>query len=189
MRFLKVLPFVGLSVTAFSLVALVLFTGVNPDTLNGDDSDDFEPFSVPLHGVNYYPQKTPWSLFWKHYDAKVVSSDLAKIKSMGFNTVRIFLPYPVFESKNRQIRERALRSTQNFLLQAEQYNLRCVLTLFDFYQDYGNTEAAIRHLQRIVPALKTSKALFAWDLKNELDRDEVQGTRVYSFGLTKILNV
>lgn len=119
-----------------------------------------------IHGVNYYPQRQPWSLFWRQYSPEIVEKDLALIHQLGFNTVRIFLPYTLFQDERH---EAALR---HFLNAAEAQHLKCILTLFDFYQDYAQPEQAVRYLERLVPRFQNSPALLAWDLKNELDRDQ-----------------
>ncbi len=142
------------------------------------DTNDNEIFEKPLHGVNYYPQRTPWSLFWQSYDPDTVSQDLQTIKALGFNTVRIFLPYPVFASEQSTDAGAARTSARNFLQQAQTHQLQCVLTLFDFYQDYEQPALAQKHLRELVPALRAEPALFAWDLKNELDRDIGHGKAI-----------
>ena len=50
-----------------------------------------EPFV--MRGLNYYPQETPWDLFWANYDPEIIATDFALIQSLGLNTVRIFVPY------------------------------------------------------------------------------------------------
>lgn len=119
-----------------------------------------------IHGVNYYPQDQPWSLFWSNYAPAIVSQDLKLLRSLGFNTVRIFLPYDSFKDDRYQ------EALIHFLAEAETQHLKCILTLFDFYQDYSHPEIAERYLERLIPRINKSPALLAWDLKNELDRDE-----------------
>lgn len=129
-----------------------------------------QPFWI--HGVNYYPQRTPWSLFWPQYDPEVIAQDLQKISGLGFNTVRIFLPHAYFRGPfDQPDSQRYLKQLKHFLATAEAQGLYCVLTLFDFYQDYQNPEGARQDLERLVPALRSSSAILAWDVKNELDRD------------------
>lgn len=123
-----------------------------------------------IQGLNYYPQKTPWSLFWSQYDAAVIDADLARVREMGFNTVRIFLPYPQFQPPFSETHS-ALNHLQHFLGRAEAHQLRCVVTLFDFYQDYRQPEVAAQYLRNFLPRFQGHPAILAWDVKNELDRD------------------
>jgi hypothetical protein len=124
----------------------------------------FPPFWI--HGVNYYPQNQPWSLFWRRYSPEVVEKDLTLLAALGFNTVRIFLPYADFQDARNE------KALSHFLKAAEAQHLKCILTLFDFYQGYTQPELAERYLEQLVPRFKDNAALLAWDLKNELDRDE-----------------
>lgn len=123
-----------------------------------------------IHGINYYPQRTPWSLFWPQYNPAVTTADLARVREMGFNTVRIFLPYPQFQPPFTA-QHNTLKHLDHFLEQAGSQGLRCVVTLFDFYGDYRRPEVAARYLQALLPRYRNHPAILAWDLKNELDRD------------------
>ncbi len=123
-----------------------------------------------IHGINYYPQRTPWSLFWTQYNPEVTQADLRRVRAMGFNTVRIFLPYPQFQPPFTA-QHTPLVHLNHFLKQAESEGLRCVITLFDFYGDYRRPELAARYVQALLPRYRHHPAILAWDLKNELDRD------------------
>jgi hypothetical protein len=122
-------------------------------------------------GVNYYPQKTPWNLFWKEYDTKVISKDFGIIHKMGFNTVRIFVNYHDFNKGN--IPDERLLQLQDLLDNAEKHKLKVIVTLFDFLGDYSllNLTASDRHLETILKKFRSHPAVFAWDLKNEPDLD------------------
>ncbi|MBK8047431.1 MAG: cellulase family glycosylhydrolase [Anaerolineales bacterium] len=125
-----------------------------------------------LHGVNYYPSETPWTLFWENYDPKVIDADLAKMQELGLNTVRIFVPFDDFggDEVNRLRRGRLL----DFLNKAGAHNIKVIVTLFDHRTDHAvvNWAADDQHLAQIVPDLAQHRALLAWDIKNEADRDD-----------------
>lgn len=126
-------------------------------------------------GVNYYPQKTPWSLFWQHFDAELVTQDFQRIQTLGFNTVRIFVPFQQFGGA--QLRPDFKAQLQQLLDIAEQQQLHVVVTLFDFFQAYDEIERSQAHLQAVVSGLEGHPAILAWDLKNEGDLDYQQDTQ------------
>lgn len=121
-----------------------------------------------LLGVNYYPQASPWSLFWQQSDPSILQADLAKIHALGFNTVRIFVPYVLFSGPDAAVYHQKLK---HFLDWAAAEQLYCIVTLFDFYTDYDRIEVAQQALRQLVKGLETHPAVLAWDLKNEGDLD------------------
>ncbi|GAB3572638.1 cellulase family glycosylhydrolase [Spirosoma luteolum] len=127
------------------------------------------PF-VP-NGVNYYPQKTPWSSFWKQYDAKIVDRDFARVRALGLNTVRVFVNFHDFGRGN--VLPERVAELQNLLDLASRHGLRVLVTLFDFMGDYRllNLTATDRQLETLLSRFNRHPALLAWDLKNEPDID------------------
>ena len=122
-------------------------------------------------GVNYYPQKTPWTFFWTKYESKIIKKDFALTRSLGFNTVRIFINFHDFNKGNVPI-ERLIQ-LQNLLDHAEEEGLKVIVTLFDFMGDYNllNFTASDRQLESILYRFRNHRAILAWDLKNEPDLD------------------
>ena len=122
-------------------------------------------------GVNYYPQKSPWSLFWKQYNPKVIRADFRRIRELGLNTARVFVNFHDF-GKGKVPPER-LDQLENLLDLAGEQNLKVLVTLFDFVGDYRllNLTATDRQLEQILTRLNRHPALLAWDLKNEPDLD------------------
>lgn len=145
---------------------------------------------LSFRGINYYPQNTPWEAFWPQYDAQIIQTDLQRIQALGFDTVRIFVYYDDFGGA--QVNTAMKAKLQNFLNQAQQQNLKVVVTLFDQYQDYQNLAAAQAHVKGLTQNLGAHPAIAAWDLKNESDRDrqahgdEVINTWIYT--LTETLH-
>lgn len=118
-----------------------------------------------LHGINYYPAETPWIDFWQEYDAAVIDQDLALIRSLDLNAVRIFLPFDDEINLDKVI---------NFLDQAAANEIGVMVTLFDFHSDFRpytwvRTDA---YLWEVVPKLAEHPALLMWDMKNEPDLDD-----------------
>ncbi len=127
-----------------------------------------QPPLPPIRGINYYPQATPWDLFWTEYDPEIITQDIALMRELTFDTVRVFIPYQQFEDQPA-----LLENVQDFMDQADAANLRVILTLFDFRADYQllSWPDADRHAETVVTAFAEHPALFAWDIKNEPDLD------------------
>lgn len=130
---------------------------------------DGSPFHIT--GVNYYPSATPWTLFWPNYNPVQTASDLAAARNLGFNTVRIFVPFTDFGGA--QVDPVMRDRLRDFLDQAHAQGLRVVVTLFDHRTDHAivNWAADEMHLAGLIPAFAWHPALLAWDVKNEPDRD------------------
>jgi hypothetical protein len=128
-----------------------------------------KPF-VPK-GINYYPQKTPWTFFWTKYDGQIVRRDFKIIKKLGFNTVRIFVNYNDFNKGN--VPPERLIQVQNLLDNAQETGIKVIMTLFDFVGDYRlqNFTSTDRQLETLLRAFNKHPAIMAWDLKNEADLD------------------
>ncbi|PIQ26563.1 hypothetical protein COW36_01645 [bacterium (Candidatus Blackallbacteria) CG17_big_fil_post_rev_8_21_14_2_50_48_46] len=122
-----------------------------------------------LHGVNYYPQEIPWSLFWNCYSTVLVREDFRNLKRLGFNTVRIFVPYQVFGGRKPEAVMMA--HLKDLLNQAQAQGLVCIVTLFDMFSEYADLESSQAHLSRLLSDFAGHPAILAWDLKNEVDLD------------------
>ncbi len=122
-------------------------------------------------GINYYPQKTPWTFFWTKYQSKIIKRDFALTRALGFNTIRIFINFHDFNKGNVPIER--LQKVQNLLDHAEKAGLKVIVTLFDFIGDYSlfNFTASDRQLESLLYRFRNHPAIFAWDLKNEPDLD------------------
>lgn len=134
-------------------------------------SDSTRTFLKNIKGLNYYPQDTPWDVFGKTFDQAVIADDFELIKEMGWNTIRIFIPYEDFGAAH--VDGQKLAKAKLLLDTAEQHGLKVVVTLFDFYGNYDVLDWTLthRHAEQVVKALKDHPALLAWDLKNEPDLD------------------
>ncbi len=131
-----------------------------------------QPFWV--QGVNYYPQDTPWSLFWTQFESETIAADLERVQTLGFNTIRIFVPFAQFGGA--KVKPQYLEKLLKLLDLAEQNHLYVIVTLFDFYSDYDQIEPASRHLKTLLTGVGKHPALLAWDLKNEGDLDYQQNS-------------
>ncbi|MEU0742365.1 glycosyl hydrolase [Streptomyces sp. NPDC006134] len=58
-------------------------------------------------GVNYTPSKNWWHL-WNDFDERSVRDDLRQIASLGFDHIRVFCMWPLFQPDRAIVSERAL---------------------------------------------------------------------------------
>ncbi|WP_185782282.1 glycoside hydrolase family 2 TIM barrel-domain containing protein [Croceivirga lutea] len=118
-----------------------------------------------LKGVNYYPTNTAWNMFGENFNRDVITNDFQLIHSLNINTIRIFIPYKASIEDINQLIE--------VLDEAHKHNLGAIVTLFDFYGTYldSDQEQNKSYVSTIVGALTGHKALLAWDIKNEPDLD------------------
>lgn len=124
-----------------------------------------------IKGLNYYPKDSPWDTFGNKFNDGIIASDFRKIREMGLNTVRVFIPYSDFgEAHLDAIR---LSKVRTLLDAAENEHLMVIITLFDFYGDYSlpNWTLTFRHAEKVVKEFMDHPSLLAWDLKNEPDLD------------------
>lgn len=144
---------------------------LNTDTLARTGREGYLTEIENVQGVNYYPRETPWHDFWSSYNDTIISTDFRLIDSLGFNTVRVFIPYEHFGKGNVKISE--VEKLQNLLDIAEESGLQVIVTLFDFlyYFDVMSYPAIDRQLEIIADSIKNKPALLAWDIKNEPDLD------------------
>lgn len=128
------------------------------------------PFVIA--GINYYPQATPWDAFWPRYNPAIIDRDFSRIKGLGLNTIRIFIPYEQFGGP--RVEPELLNRLEDLLDRASAQNIQVIVTLFDFRGDYAllRWADADRHLETILIRFATHPAILAWDLKNEPDLDD-----------------
>jgi hypothetical protein len=124
-------------------------------------------------GVNYYPAETPWRAFWTEYDPRVIDADLDRAQALGFDALRIFVPFgtgPVRPADD------VIDRLDDFLDRASSRELRVVVTLFDLDFDYRPSAwaAADHYLERLLPRFADDPTILAWDLKNEPDLDDAR---------------
>lgn len=124
-----------------------------------------------IKGINYYPKELPWAMFSKAFNPLKIDTDFERIKNIGLNTVRIFVPYVAFGKSN--VINSKLNKLEQILDIAEKQQLKVIVTLFDFYGDYTvlNWTETRSHARKIVAMFKNHAAILAWDIKNEPDLD------------------
>jgi len=122
-------------------------------------------------GINYIQSNNPWLGFREHIENDEHLQELEKIEQLGINTIRIFLNYHDYGKE--YVSQPQLQYLESFLNTCNEYNIKAVVTLFDFYGDYriNDWPHTASHAQQIVSALKDNPSIIAWDLKNEPDLD------------------
>ena len=122
-------------------------------------------------GINYYPAKYPWEDFWPNFNKIPLKEDFALIANAGFNTIRVFTPYHQFGGAN--VDQTNLANLEKLLNLADTYDLKVIVTLFDFFLDYSVDKWTLsdRHAETIVTRLNNHPAILSWDIKNEPDLD------------------
>ena len=131
----------------------------------------FDFNATDIRGINYYPQKYPWRKFWAAFPKDTIVSDFKLIDSLGFNTIRFFIPFNEFGGPH--ISEENLLKLDFLFSAAKAQGLKVMPTLFDFpvgfellkYTGYD------RHLKIILERYRDEEAIVAWDIKNEPDID------------------
>ncbi|MGB5229728.1 MAG: cellulase family glycosylhydrolase [Eudoraea sp.] len=124
-----------------------------------------------IKGLNYYPAQTPWNIFGSGFNEEIIKEDFARIRGMGLNTIRIFVPYEAF-GKEKVTEDKQSKLMKVFDMAASM-DLKVLVTLFDFYGNYDLMDwtATHRHAETLVKLLKGHPALLGWDIKNEPDLD------------------
>lgn len=124
-----------------------------------------------LKGVNYYPQDSPWDTFGEAFNEEVLKEDFKLIRSMGLNTIRIFVQYQDFGDTNPSSEKIERLCTLMAIASAQ--GISVMVTLFDFYGEYDlkKSNENKTHLSVVVNSLKDHSNLLAWDIKNEPDLD------------------
>lgn len=130
-------------------------------------------YGMPLlvNGINYYPQQTPWDRFWSEYNPAIIDQDFDRIRALGLNTVRIFIPFEQFGGP--RVSRIMLDRLTDLLDRADLRGLYVIVTLFDFRTNYDPLlwPEADRHMQTLMQHYAGRPTILAWDLKNEPDLD------------------
>jgi len=129
---------------------------------------DGRPYQMA--GINYYPQATPGTLL-ADYDGGLIDRDLDRIRSLGLNTIRIFVPFEQFGGP--QPDPAMVERLGDLLDRAGAHDQRVIVTLFDFWTGYDllRWPDGDRQLEVLLDRYQSHPAILAWDLKNEPDLD------------------
>ena len=131
----------------------------------------FDPTTTKFSGLNYYPKSAPWDEFWAEYPRAEIKADLKFVRSLGANSLRIFINHAYFT--HVETSDNAIEKLTDFLNLSAEQDLKVILTMFDLRSDYrlGNWSQDSAHLSSIIDVTGHHEALLAIDLKNEADLD------------------
>jgi hypothetical protein len=132
---------------------------------------------VQFKGVNYYPRGKPWKEMWHEWDALQIERELRLARDqLGINAVRILYPFELsfHRSSERKVNLEQLDRLREFVQIAGDLELRVIVTLFDFYEDFPppgsrEEEENLIYLRTILGNFAGDDRIFAWDLHNEPD--------------------
>lgn len=143
---------------------------------------DGEPyFSV---GFNYHPSATGCD-YWREWDSKRLSDDLAKMAELGFNTARFFVFWADFEPAPGEYDRRMIDRLRTFVALATGHGMQCLPSLLTIWMNgqhfdlpwrrgrsqWLDTEMLQRQqsfVGRIAEALWDAGDVVAYDLGDEL---------------------
>jgi len=148
------------------------------------------PVTGQLGGINYYPTSAPWGDFWTEFPLEEITEDFAQIRSMGANSIRVFLTRSAFEDPD--YRQVSLGRLKQLLDMAHRHDLQVILTCFDMGVSYelAAITQSWAHLRRILEIADQHPAVTLIDLKNEPDLDYKRwGAARVDLWLSTLLNL
>lgn len=129
---------------------------------------------LTLRGINYYPQGQPWADMWHHWDGPQIARELRLARDeLGINVVRVLIPYG-WADWDKSVDDYQIDQLRQLSSIAGELNLRLILTLFDFDDQFdgppsNSWERQQRYLRTIVSSMANDERVLAWDLHNEPD--------------------
>ncbi len=132
--------------------------------------------SIQLKGVNYYPKGRPWMEMWSNWKGKLIEQELTLAKAqLGINSVRILLPYSIRGLADMgKVNKGLLKELREMLQIAGNLDLRLIITLFDFYEDFPEQGSKdewqnLNYLNALIGPFVNDERILAWDIHNEPD--------------------
>ena len=128
-------------------------------------------FSKNFVGVNYYPASASWKEFWTEFPVEAIKSDLETIRSLGANSIRVFLTHNYFNEAATH--DEAKAKLRMFLDLCAQNDVQVLVTLFDLRPDYtlSNMTRDVDHIDRVLADISDHSAILGVDIKNQADLD------------------
>jgi hypothetical protein len=136
-------------------------------------------------GFNYHPSKAGCRLFADKWDPVEVAKDFQKIKSLGFNTIRFFLFWQIFEPERKNYNQAAFLKLTEFVRIAREEGIFLIPTMingwmsgvcFDVPWRQGRClytgemlEAGCEYVGKVAQMLKVyDDVILSYDLGNEV---------------------
>jgi len=133
---------------------------------------------VRLKGVNYYPQQRPWMDMWTAWDGQQIERELRLARDqLGINAVRVLVPYNLSDKDSGAgvVTAELLGRMHELTQIAGSLDLRLIVTLFDFYEDFPASGSVAEqrnfaYLRTLIGNFTGDDRIIAWDLHNEPDQ-------------------
>jgi hypothetical protein len=122
-----------------------------------------------LRLISYYPADGGWTLMWTNWRPERYAADLARIRSLGANAVRIVVQSSLFGFP--QPDPLYLERLRQMIGLADQAGLRVELTLFDWcgYAEIADLAGSEQWARSVLAPYAGDSRIAAVELKNELD--------------------
>lgn len=141
---------------------------------------------IVIKGVNYYPQGVPWADMWENWYGSQIEAELrAAHTDLGINAVRVLVPYDLgtWRIGRDRINPRQLNRLRELVQFAGKLDMRVIIALFDFDQDFpkpgtGDEEEQRAFVRQIVAPFANDERVMAWDIHNEPENYDLWKTPV-----------
>lgn len=120
-----------------------------------------------LKEVNYYPAFDAWTYMWSRFDPTAIDRDFARIHALGANTVRIFIPPPVFGFP--AVRPVMADRLSEVIRLAAKHSLRLHLTLFDLWSRFTDIHGSKEWVSSLLSRYRDDPRIAVVELRNEID--------------------
>ena len=156
-----------LAIVATGLIAAPIGLSYYLAKASGKDRPPIDLAS--LHMVNYYPSGGGWKYQWTRFDPAGIDADLTRARSIGANTIRIFLlPGAMGYPKPQPV---MLARLEQLLTIAARHHLRVGISLFDGFHRYGDRDGSAAWAKAVLePHSHDSRIAFV-EVQNEIDPD------------------
>jgi len=117
--------------------------------------------------VNYYPVNNSGYEMWSHYNGAQYQADMQKAKSLGFNTLRVFLAATtgIFDFSSPTAAE--LANLTDFYKRSKTVGIKLHLTLFDYWGSYGYISGSQTWIAAMFRALPDTANIAVIEIQNE----------------------
>ena len=120
-----------------------------------------------LRVVSYYPAANAWTKMWTNWQPAAINSDFAKIRYLGANAVRVVV-FPTIFGWPTISSTMAVRFADTLAMAAAN-GLGVQLTLFDWWDSYGETSQSRVWLSTLLHTYQADPEIRLVELKNEVD--------------------
>jgi hypothetical protein len=124
-----------------------------------------------LKVLNYYPANNTMTNMWSHWNPAAMDQDFRRIASLHVNAVRVAV-FTTFGFPQPQAT--MLKRLSQVLDLAARHGLRVQLTLFAFFQNYGDIAGSEQWARSVLAPYRNDRHIAFIDLHNELPVDDAR---------------